>query len=114
MDAVEQGRPAGDCHKHCAEIPLLKVVSDIADHVGEIHRVTDEPVWACCYKAPQRRTNAEESAQREKTEEAQTRRERYQDESELGPYPLAGHPAKVDDLGIRVGIRNNDGDRRTQ
>src|SRR5690349_25143998 len=113
MDAVEKGRPACCCQHHRAEIPFLKVVSDVADHVSEIHWMTNKSVRSGGRQPAQRRTNSEQSSQSEETAKTQACRERYQDESQFGPYPVAGEPAEVDDLRICVAIRDHDGDRST-
>src|SRR5689334_11081072 len=77
VNAIEQGSPASKAQEHCAEIPFLKVVSDIADHVGEIHRVPNESVRSRCRQPAQRRSNSEESAQRKETAKTQARSEHY-------------------------------------
>jgi hypothetical protein len=68
-----------------------------------------EPVGASRHQTPQGREDPEPSAQAEKAGEAQTRRERHEDEPACGRRRVAGNPSKIRHLGVGVGIRYDDG-----
>ena len=109
VDTVEQGCPPSHHQQHSAEIPFLEVVPDVRNHVGQIHRMAHEPVGASSLQTPQGREDPEPSAQAEEAGEAQTRREYHKDEPSCGPRKFARHPTKIRHLGVRVGIRYDDG-----
>jgi len=108
-DAVEQRCPPCHHHQRCAEIPFLEVVPDVCNHVGKIHRMAHEPVGTSCRQTAQGRTDPEPSSQAEEAGEAQTRRERHQDEPTRRPREVTWHPPKIQHLGVRVSIRYDDG-----
>jgi len=109
VNAVEQGCPPRYHQQRCAEIPFLKVVPDVRKHVSQIHRMTHEPVGASCCQTPQGREDSKPFAQAEEAGEAQTGRERHEGEPTGGPCRVAGYPPKIHHLGVRVGIRYDDG-----
>ena len=74
--------------------------------------MANEPVGASRHQTAQGRADSEQSAQSEKTDEAQTRRERHQDEPGRRPRWIAGHPAKINDLRVGVDIRYENGGAR--
>ena len=109
VNAVEQGCPSRHYQQHSAGIPFLEVVPDVRKHVGQIHWMAHEPIGATCLQIPQGREDPEPSAQADEAGEAQTRCERHEKESTRWPRWVAGHPPKIHYLGVRVGIRYDDG-----
>ena len=89
-DAVEQGCPAHNHQQHCSEIIFIEAVTNVREHVGQIHRVAYEPVGASCCQAPEGRPDAEPSAQTEEAGEAQTPPEYNKHQSNPGPRRLPG------------------------
>jgi len=113
-DAVEQGCPPRRHQQGCADIPFLEIVPDVRNDISKIHRVANETVWASRGKAPQGWPNTKKSSQAYEAGEAQKRRECYKHQPTRGPRRVAGHPPKIQHLGIRVGICNDDGGVRRQ
>ena len=109
VDTVEQGCPPSHHQQHSAEIPFLEVVPYVRNYVGQIHRMAHEPVGASSLEIPQGREDPEPSAQADEAGEAQTCRECHEKESTCRPRRVAGHPPKIHYLGVRVGIRYDDG-----
>ena len=107
--AVEKGRPTSQHQQRSAKIPFLKIVPDVSDHVGQIHGVAYKPVGDPRHQAPQGREDPEPSAQADEAGEAETGREQNEDKPAREPHRIAGHPAKVRHLGVRVGICNDYG-----
>jgi hypothetical protein len=65
-----------------------------------------ERVWPFRHHAAQRRTHAEQSAQRDEAREAQARRNHHNYETDFGRSRHARYRPKIDDLRIRIGIRH--------
>ena len=60
---IEQGHPSRQRQQHGADVPFLKVVADIANHVRQVDRMTHESVWACRDQTPQGGTYPKRSPQ---------------------------------------------------
>src|SRR5262245_64110969 len=62
LDTVQERQPSRQHQQKRADIPFLKVVPNIAEHVGEVYRMTHDSIRAPGLEAPQRRANPESTA----------------------------------------------------
>src|SRR6187551_2883971 len=113
-DAIDQGCPSGHDHESSAGVPFLKVVADVSKQVGQIHRMAHERIRTLVGETSESGPDAEPPAQGDERSRAQKCSDRNQNEAALGPCDLTWHPTKIDDLRIRVGIGDDDGDARPQ
>src|SRR5262249_7877976 len=85
LDTVQERYPSRQHQHNGAGIPLLQVVADVAQHVGEKNRMTHESIRASRLEPPQRGANPESTAETEEARKTQTRCQRDEDESAVGP-----------------------------